>query len=59
MPSPFPAMSPYLEQAVFWSSFHTRLIVSLADTIAPLLRPKYYVEVEARTYLDEVDIALL
>ncbi|GET41825.1 hypothetical protein MiSe_66390 [Microseira wollei NIES-4236] len=55
MPSPFPGMDPYLEQAVFWSSFHTRLIVAIADTIAPSLRPKYYVEVEARTYLDEAD----
>ncbi len=40
---------------MFWSSFHPRLIVAIADTIAPLLRPKYYVEVEARTYLDEAD----
>lgn len=55
MPSPFPGMDPYLEQSVFWSSFHQRLIVAIADTIGSQLRPKYYVEVETRTYLDDED----
>lgn len=45
-------MDPYLEQPTFWPSFHSRLIVALADTLAPQLRPRYYVEVETRTYLD-------
>lgn len=52
MPSPFLGMDPYLEQATFWSSFHSRLIVALADALAPQLRPRYYVEVETRTYTD-------
>jgi len=52
MASPFPGMDPYLEQPAFWSSFHTRLIVALADAIAPMIRPQYYVEVETRTYKD-------
>lgn len=52
MASPFPGMDPYLEQSAFWSSFHTRLIVAIADTIAPLIRPQYYVEVETRSYMD-------
>ncbi|MEM6433493.1 MAG: DUF4058 family protein [Cyanobacteria bacterium P01_D01_bin.115] len=55
MPSPFPGMDPYLEQPTFWSSFHSRLIVALADAIAPQLRPRYYVEVETRTYMDTPD----
>ncbi|PSN14563.1 hypothetical protein C7293_11140 [filamentous cyanobacterium CCT1] len=55
MPSPFPGMDPYLEQATFWSSFHSRLIVALADALAPQLRPRYYVEVETRTYTDTLD----
>jgi hypothetical protein len=55
MPSPFPGMDPYLEQPTFWSSFHSRLIVALADTLAPQLRPRYYVEVETRTYTDIPD----
>ena len=52
MASPFPSMDPYLEQPAFWSSFHTRLIVAIADAIAPLIRPKYYIEVETRSYRD-------
>jgi hypothetical protein len=59
MPSPFPGMDPYLEQPIFWSEFHSRLIVALADTIAPNLFPKYYVGVETRTYLDSSDEELL
>ena len=56
MPSPFPGMDPYLEQPTFWSSFHSRLIVALADVLAPQLRPNYYVEVETRVYTDTADI---
>jgi len=59
MASPFPGMDPYLEQPAFWSSFHTRLIVGLADAIAPALRPKYYVEVETRSYMDTPEGELL
>lgn len=59
MPSPFPGMDPYLEQPVFWSAFHSRLIVAIADAIALCLRPKYYVEVETRTYLDNSDDEIL
>ncbi len=55
MPSPFPGMDPYLEQSAFWSSFHSRLIVALADALAPQLRPRYYVEMETRTYTDTPD----
>jgi hypothetical protein len=43
-------MDPYLEQSAFWSSFHSRLIVALADAIEPQLSSQYYVEVETRTY---------
>ncbi|MBD2328376.1 DUF4058 family protein [Alkalinema sp. FACHB-956] len=53
MLSPFPGMNPYLEQPAFWSSFHTRLMVAIADTVAPQLRPNYYIEVETRTYQDQ------
>ena len=53
MPSPFPGMNPYIESPVFWSSFHARLIVAIADTLAPDLRPTYYIDVETRTYQDD------
>ena len=59
MPSPFPGMDPYLEQPTFWSSFHQRLLVAIADAIGPQLRPTYYAEVETRTYLDDEDEELL
>lgn len=59
MPSPFPGMDPYLEQPTFWSSFHSRLIVAIADTLAPQLRPHYFIEVETRTYKDIPDGELL
>ncbi len=55
MPSPFPGMNPYLEAPVVWPSFHTRLLVAIADTLAPVLKPNYYIEVETRTYQDQED----
>jgi hypothetical protein len=59
MPSPFPGMDPYLEQPIFWSEFHSRLIVAIADALAPSLLPKYYIGVETRTYLNSSDEELL
>ena len=53
MPSPLPGMDPYLEQPAFWSSFHSRFMVALADAIETNLSADYYVEVEARIYLDD------
>jgi len=50
MPSPFPGMNPYLENPELWSEVHSRLIVAIADAIAPQLRPKYRVAVEKRVY---------
>lgn len=59
MPSPFPGMDPYLEQPTFWSSFHFRLIGAMAAQIAPQILPKYYIEVETRTYLEDAEDELL
>ncbi len=50
MPSPFPGMDPYLEHPALWPGLHSRLIVGLADALGPVLRPRYYVEVEERVY---------
>jgi hypothetical protein len=52
-------MDPYLEQSTFWSSFHQRLLVAIADTVGPQLLPRYYIEVETRTYTDDDDTELL
>lgn len=46
-------MNPYLEAPTLWSEFHSRLIVELSNALIPQLRPKYYVGVETRTYIDE------
>lgn len=42
MPSPFPGMDPDLEYPAFWSSFHTRFIVAIADAIEVQLDPRYH-----------------
>ena len=46
--NPFPGMNPYLESAGFWPEVHNRIIVGLADTLAPRLQPDYGVRVEQR-----------
>ncbi len=46
MSSVFPGMDPYLEYPAFWSSFHTRLMVAIAESLEPQLGSQYYVEVE-------------
>lgn len=50
MRSPFPGMNPYLEHPELWPEVHSRLIVAIADFIAPHLRPKYRVAIEKRVY---------
>lgn len=59
MASPFPGMDPYLEQSAFWSPFHNRFMIGLANRLSPVLRPQYYVEVETRSYLDMPEGELL
>jgi Protein of unknown function (DUF4058) len=54
MSSVFPGMDPYLEYPAFWSSFHTRLMVAIAESLEPQLGSQYYVEVESRTFTIEM-----
>ncbi|MDQ2997834.1 MAG: DUF4058 family protein [Chloroflexota bacterium] len=51
MTTPFPGMDPYLEHPALWEDVHTRLIVAIADSLGPQVRPHYRVAVERRTYL--------
>lgn len=53
MPSPFPGMDPHLEHPDLWPDVHNRLIAALGDDLSPVLRPRYYVALEERTYLEE------
>lgn len=46
-------MDPYLEHPALWPDVHNALIAELRNTIAPVLRPRYYVRLEERTYLAE------
>ena len=55
MPTPFPGMDPYLEQAALWPDVHNGLIAEFRNALAPQLRARYYVALEERTYLTEPD----
>jgi hypothetical protein len=46
-------MDPYLEHPVLWPDMHNGLIAELRNSLAPQLRPRYYVALEERTYLTE------
>jgi hypothetical protein len=53
MRTPFPGMDPYLEHPALWPDVHNALIARLRDELAPRLRPRYFVALEQRTYLNE------
>lgn len=55
MPSPFPGMDPYLEGRNIWPDVHHRLITTIGDALASQVAPRYYVRIEQRTYIVEVD----
>ena len=55
MPSPFPGMDPYLEDAAYWSGFHTRFIVAVSAAISHALPKGYYAEVEQHVWLQRDD----
>ena len=52
MRSPFPGMDPYLEDPIFRSEFHSRLIMTISTSLLPQLLPNYYIGIETRTYVD-------
>lgn len=59
MHSPFPGMNPYLENPAIWQKVHKRLIVGIADSLSPQLRPKYIVDIEERVYQTTGEDSLL
>ncbi|GAB1539581.1 DUF4058 family protein [Scytonema sp. NUACC21] len=59
MPSPLPGMNPYLENPEFWSEFHSRMIVAIADKLDDCLSRDYRVAVEKRVYLSEAGESVL
>ena len=53
MPSPFPGMNPYLEQADVWADFHQSFIVALRNALRAQLDPRYIVKIEEQLYVHE------
>ncbi len=53
MPSPFPGMNPYLEQADVWNDFHQGLIVQIQYALRRQLDPHYIVKIEEHLYIHE------
>ncbi len=51
MPTPFPGMDPYLERPGLWEEVHAGLIVAIQQHLGAILRPRYRVAIERRTYL--------
>ena len=45
-------MDSYLESPGTWLEVHKQLIVEIADSLNPLLLPKYYAAIDERTYMD-------
>jgi hypothetical protein len=52
-------MNPYLEQPEIWSQVHKWLIVLIAQTLNPQLRPKYRVAIEERVYESKNDDSVI
>jgi len=48
-------MDPYLEHSALWPGVHNGLIAALQLSLAPQLRPRYYVALEERLYITEPD----
>ena len=51
MPSPFPGMDPYLEAPRRWGGVHAALTHLLREQLAPLVRPRFFVDSEEHVYL--------
>ena len=54
MPSPFPGMNPYFEQAAHGQDFHTEFLSSLRRLLAPRVAPSYVVQLEEHVYLHDL-----
>jgi hypothetical protein len=53
----FPGMDPWLEQPTLWPNVHSSLITSIRDVLAPVLAPRYFIDVETRTtVLSAIDV---
>ena len=53
MPSPFPGMNPYLEQASVWEDFHQAFATEIRESLAAQVRPSFFVKLEERVFIHE------
>ena len=53
MPSPFPGMNPYLEQADVWHDFHERAIPLMAELLGPQVLPRYIAKIDEHVYIHD------
>ncbi|MBI5368818.1 MAG: DUF4058 family protein [Planctomycetes bacterium] len=56
MPSPFPGMDPYLEHPGFWPGVHAGLIAVVRELLSPPLRPRFWVDIEERVYVEHEEL---
>src|SRR3954452_5043453 len=54
MPSPFPGMNLYFEQAASWQDFHTEFLSALRRLLAPQVAPNYIVQLEEHVYIHDL-----
>lgn len=54
MPSPFPGMNPYFEQAAHWQDFHTESLSALRRLLAPGIAPRYIVQLEEHVSIHDL-----
>ncbi len=57
MPSPFPGMNPYLEQAAHSQDFHTEFLTTIRRILTPQVGPNYFVQVEEHLYIHDMQPA--
>src|SRR5207237_10763399 len=56
MPSPFPGMDPYLEDARYWAVFQHQFVACLYQILLPGLVDRYRARVGQRLYVTEVPL---
>lgn len=56
MPSPFPGMDPYIEDADLWRDFHAELASEIKRQVAPQIRPSYFVRTTPRRTYETVEL---
>ena len=54
MPSPFPGMNPYLEQAELWQDFHLEFLPAMRRQLVPQVGPDYIIKLEEHLYIHDL-----